>query len=134
MSKKQKILTVVLTFLLALLLFLLFTRSGRLALNYWGFGLHKADETSYSTQKRVEDSCRSMIASYNSNRLIYEQYRCSDSQEQQSWAEQARILANKTASTYNEYILKNSFVWQGNIPEDLVSELPYLTDEAEENP
>ena len=43
----------------------------------------------------------------------------SDNEEKQSWAEQAKMRANKTANTYNEYILKNSYVWEGNIPEDI---------------
>ena len=33
------------------------------------------------------------------------------------------MRANKTANTYNEYILKNSFVWEGNIPEDIEQKL-----------
>lgn len=28
-----------------------------------------------------------------------------------------------TAANYNNYILKNSYVWSGNIPEDILSEL-----------
>ena len=33
------------------------------------------------------------------------------------------MRANKTANSYNEYILKNSFVWSENIPSDIRSEL-----------
>lgn len=36
------------------------------------------------------------------------------------------MRANKTASSYNNYILKNSFVWNGNVPADIKMELPYL--------
>lgn len=67
-----------------------------------------------------------MIASYESDKLMYEQYKDSDNQEKQSWAEQAKIRANKTASTYNNYILKNSFLWGDNIPKDILEELQYL--------
>ena len=68
-----------------------------------------------------------MIASYNADKLRYEQYITSDSAEQRSWGEQAKIRANQTAAVYNEYILKNSFVFQGNIPSDIQSDLEFLT-------
>lgn len=84
------------------------------------------DATNYETIKKVEDTCRSMIASYESDRLTYEQYRDSDNEEKQSWAEQAKMRANKTAATYNNYILENSFVWSGNVPADIADELSYI--------
>ena len=33
------------------------------------------DRTSYETRKEVEDTCRTMISSYQSDKLIYEQYK-----------------------------------------------------------
>jgi hypothetical protein len=84
------------------------------------------DATRYETIKKVEDSCRAMISSYESDRLVYEQYRDSDNAEKQSWAEQAKMRANKTAATYNNYVLENSFVWSGNVPDDIRRELEYL--------
>ena len=81
------------------------------------------DRTSYDTKKKVEDTCRSMIASYKTDKATYEQYKNSDSEEKQNWAEQAKMRANKTANSYNEYILKNSYVFEGNIPEDIEKEL-----------
>lgn len=81
------------------------------------------DRTSYDTKKKVEDTCRSMIASYKTDKATYEQYKNSDNEEKQNWAEQARMRANKTANSYNEYILKNSYVFEGNIPEDIEKEL-----------
>lgn len=77
------------------------------------------DRTSYDTMKKVEDTCRSMIASYKTDKATYDMYKTSDNEEKQSWVEQAKMRANKTANTYNEYILKNSYVWEGNIPEDI---------------
>lgn len=77
------------------------------------------DRTSYDTMKKVEDTCRSMIASYKTDKATYDMYKESDNPEKQSWAEQAKMRANKTANTYNEYILKNSYVWEENIPEDI---------------
>ena len=79
--------------------------------------------TSYDTRKKVEDTCRSMIASYKTDKATYEIYKTSDNEEKQSWAEQAKMRANKTANTYNEYILKNSFVFEGNIPTDIETRL-----------
>lgn len=84
------------------------------------------DSTNYETIKKVEDTCRAMIAAYTSDKLRYETYATSDSAEKQGWAEQAKIRANATAAKYNEYYLKNSFVWKGNIPDDIASELPYI--------
>lgn len=103
------------------------TPSGVSAWNNWFGTVQKADDdTNYETLKRVEDTCRSMISSYNSDKLIYEQYKDSDDEEKQNWAEQAKMRANKTASTYNNYILKNDYIWQNNIPADIYIELSYI--------
>ena len=96
-------------------------------LNRFFFQMHKIDDaTNYNTIKKVEDSCRAMISSYTSDKLTWQQYKNSESEEQRSWAEQAKMRANKTAASYNEFILKNSFVWQGNIPQDIAQRLEYL--------
>lgn len=84
------------------------------------------DRTNYDTRKTVEDSCRAMIASYESDKLTWMQYKASDDSEQKSWGEQAKMRANRTASNYNNYVLKNSYVWDGNIPADIRSELEFL--------
>ena len=115
--------------LLAFVLIFFFVANplGVMSWNSW-FGLvQRADDaTNYDTLKQVEDTCRSMIASYEADRLTYEQYKNSEDDEQQSWAEQAKMRANRTASTYNNYILENSYIWSGNVPEDIDSELDYL--------
>lgn len=84
------------------------------------------DRTNYDTLKEVEDTCRAMIVSYTADKMRYETYAASDSEEKQGWAEQAKIRANTTAAKYNEYFLKNSFVWKDNIPDDIAAELPYI--------
>ena len=84
------------------------------------------DATSYETRKTVEDSCRAMVASYEADKLTWEQYKDSEKTEQQSWADQAKMRANRTASNYNNYILKNSYVWDGNVPADILAELPTI--------
>lgn len=111
----------------ALIFFFVANPLGVMSWNSW-FGLvQRADDaTNYETLKQVEDTCRSMIASYEADRLTYEQYKNSEDDEQQSWAEQAKMRANRTASTYNNYILENSYVWSGNVPNDIDSELDYL--------
>jgi len=103
------------------------TPAGKAMWNNWFFNVQKADDnTNYETIKKVEDTCRAMISSYESDKLTYEQYKDSDNAEKQSWAEQAKMRANKTAATYNNYILKNSFIWEGNIPSDIRGRLEYL--------
>ena len=81
------------------------------------------DRTNYETRKTVEDSCRAMISSYEADKLTWMQYKDSEDSEQRSWADQAKMRANRTVSNYNNYILKNSYVWEGNIPLDIRSEL-----------
>ena len=99
----------------------------RVGLNSWDFIGRKVDDaTKYESLKKVEDTCRSMIASYESDKLTYEQYKDSEDEEKQSWAEQAKMRANKTASSYNNYILENSFLWSGNVPKDISEKLDYL--------
>ncbi len=103
------------------------TPTGKAMWNNWFHAVQKADDdTNYKTRKKVEDTCRSMIASYNSDKLTYEQYKDSDNEEKQSWAEQAKMRANKTASSYNNYILKNSYVWENNVPNDIDYQLDFL--------
>lgn len=127
MSKCEKIAIVVVVVVLCSILFFAVTPAGRAVWNSWFYTVQKVDDaTNYNTKKKVEDTCRSMIASYNSDRLTYEQYKDSDNPEKQSWAEQAKMRANKTASSYNEFILKNSYVWSGNVPSDILSELEYI--------
>lgn len=112
---------------IGLCLFFGATPSGKSVWNNWLHAVQKADDaTNYETRKKVEDTCRSMIASYNSDKLTYEQYKDSDNEEKQSWAGQAKMRANKTATSYNEYILKNSYVWEDNIPSDIDYKLPLI--------
>lgn len=103
------------------------TPTGKRVWNNWFHEVQVADdETNYKTKKKVEDTCRAMISSYNSDKLIYEQYKDSSVSEERSWANNAKIRANQTASTYNNYILKNSYVWENNVPADIYITLAYL--------
>jgi hypothetical protein len=123
------LLTILSLVLIVAIIFFAGTPTGRAIVNNWRFSLQKVDDvTLYEKRKEVEDACRAMMASYNADKLTYEQYRGSDNPEKKSWAEQAKMRANKTASTYNEYVLKNSFVWKDNVPADIYMKLEYITD------
>ena len=103
------------------------TPSGRAAWNNWWHDVQKADDaTRYETRKQVEDTCRATIVSYKSDALTWEQYKDSENPEQRGWADAAKMRANKAALTYNEYFLKNSYVFEGNIPSDICRELPLI--------
>ena len=109
------------------ILFIVWNPIGRGIWNANQYAVRKVDDaTRYSTRKKVEDTCRAMIASYTSDKLKYEQYASSDSAEQRGWGEQAKMRANQTASNYNNYILKNSYVFKGNVPPDIKAELEYI--------
>ncbi len=118
---------IVVLVIMALLLILYITPFGRGAINTYFFQVQKVDDvTNYKTVKEVEDTCRAMISSYETDKLTYEQYKDSSNEEKQSWAEQAKMRANKTANSYNNYILKNSFVWKDNVPDDIKIELQII--------
>lgn len=127
MSKAVTIIvTIISVILIGAIIFFGFTPGGRSVWNNYTHSLEKADENQYETKKQVEDTARSMIASYKSDVATYEQYKESDNEEKQSWAEQAKMRANRTANSYNEYILKNSYVWEDNIPSDIDYSLPIV--------
>lgn len=124
----KKVITIILLILIVIIpIFFCATPIGKSLWNSWFYNVQKVDEnTNYKVLKEVEDTCRSMIASYNSDKMVYEQYKDSSSKEEKSWAEQAKMRANKTASTYNNYVLKNSYIWKNNIPADIYLELAYI--------
>ena len=120
------IVTIISVILIGAIIFFGFTPGGRSVWNNYTHSLEKADENQYEKKKQVENTARSMIASYKSDVATYEQYKDSDNEEKQSWAEQAKMRANRTANSYNEYILKNSYVWEDNIPSDIDYSLPIV--------
>lgn len=127
MSKLRIVIcSVIATLIVGSIIFFCLIPTGRTVWNDWRYSIKKVDEKTYKNQKKVEDTCRAMISSYNSDKLIYEQYKDSKVEEERSWANNAKIRANQTASTYNNYILKNSYVWEDNVPSDIYMNLPYL--------
>ena len=122
------VIAVICTLAIAAAVFLSVTPAGRGVWNSWFHEVQEVDDrTNYDTIKKVEDTCRAMIATYEADRLMYEQYKDSDDEEEQDWAAQAKMRANRTAPTYNNYILENEYVWADNVPNDIYMELPYLT-------
>lgn len=130
MSKNQKIGLCVVA-IVALLVIGYFVSPGiRRVFNEERAAVLMADDSSrYETKKKVEDTCRAMQASYEADKLTWQQYRDSESEEKREWADQAMIRANRTAATYNTYILENRYVWSGNVPKDIDEKLPYLNRE-----
>lgn len=124
MSKRATI--AVIAVCVAIIILFVFNPFGIALKNSWDGLLRRVDDaTNYEKLRQVEDTCRAMIASYEADRLAYEQYADGEGEEL-SWAAQARMRANRTASTYNNYILENSYVWSGNVPEDIDTELEYI--------
>ena len=113
--------------ILSAILFFTLTPEGRTTWNNWFHDVQKADDnTRYANRKHVEDTCRAMMASYESDRLTWLQYKDSETTEHRGWADQAKMRANKTAASYNEYVLKNSYVWEDNVPADIRGRLDYI--------
>lgn len=131
MSKGGIIATVIISILVIILIGVLIyftcTPSGVAAWNNWKHGLQEVDDkTNYETLKQVEDTCRAMITQYNSDKLTYLTYKDSDKEFEQELATQAKIRANNTASEYNNYILKNKYVWKDAVPSDIYMTLEYV--------
>lgn len=80
------------------------------------------DSQRYERRKQVEDTARSMVASYESDKQIY----LSMKDVNKEVSLQAKIRANNTAISYNEYMLKNSFLWADNIPADIRNKLEII--------
>jgi len=108
-------------------LFFTLTPVGHEIIGSYNSSIEKADtNSSFDTKKQVEDTARSMIASYKSDEATYNQYKNSSDKEKTNWGEEAKMRANKTAASYNEFLIKNSFVWKDNIPEDIYMNLAMI--------
>lgn len=116
--------------LIVLLLYITFIPSGRAMFNEYAFGMERIDEEiDYTNRKMVEDTARSMIANYEFARSEYESYvtYCdTDDKDRCQRALDAKTSANKTATNYNNYILKNKYLWRNNMPSDIFYELEII--------
>lgn len=127
----NKILIGVSCVILIVVVFFGATPVGRAMWNNWFHTVQKADDaTSYETRKSVEGTCRAMIATYEKDKAEYEaNMKLYETTGYGFYIEVAtgyRQQANSTASTYNNYVLKNSYVFEGNVPADIKTELEML--------
>lgn len=131
MSDKTKSLMIKLGVAVAILLvaFIIFvnTPAGKAWVNNYNYKMTKVDDsTNYEKLKVVEDTCRAMISTYEADKITYESYKDDKDEDMRDVAVQAKIRANTTATKYNEYVLKNEYMWADNIPSDIKEELPVL--------
>ncbi len=102
--------------------------SSRESINEYFFRLEQVDqETDYENRKMVEDTARAMITNYKVYEWEYNTYRVFDvGTDEYQRAIDAKLQANRIASSYNNYITQNSFVWSGNLPDDIPPTLPLI--------
>lgn len=99
----------------------------RAGFNKIEYDIQKADDaTNYETLKKVEDTCRAYISSYEADKITYQTNVNLESEQAQELAMSAKTRANRTAATYNSYYLQNSYVWRDSVPDDIKRELPYI--------
>ena len=97
------------------------TPMGRSIWNQYWMQIH-GDSPTVEQIKEVEDTCRKMIESWEADAEIF---RLNGDVE-------AKMRANQTAEAYNEYIAKNSYVWNGNMPKDIYAAIEPIA-EGDEN-
>lgn len=106
---------------------IVFAPSIRGTVNNWEHAIQKVDDvTNYETRKEVEDTCRAYIASYEADKVTYETLKNETDEVSIETSRSAKIRANRTAATYNEYYLKNSYVWRDNVPNDIYNRLDII--------
>ena len=82
--------------------------------------------TDYDSVREIEETLRSYIASYEADKIVYETNKNATDKESIVLANAARSRANRTAATYNQFYLKNNYIWEENIPVDIRSQLEYI--------
>ena len=112
---------------LTILVWLCITPKGIETANEYEATLKDVDyNTDYDSVRKIEETLRSYVASYEADRIIYEINKDIDNKESIALANAARSRANRTAATYNQFYLKNSYIWNDNIPDDIKPELEYI--------
>ena len=75
------------------------------------------------SKETVEENLLSLIDLYRENFIIFSENKSINN----DIAEKARIRAKLTAKYYNEYIKKNSYLWEDNeLPEEIVNSLTII--------
>ena len=83
MNKGAIVLIVIAVVLVLATLFFSCVPAGKAMWNNWFFEVQKADDaTNYATRKKVEDTARSMLATYEADKMIYEQYKDSEDSDE----------------------------------------------------
>lgn len=122
-DRTKAIIAICVIVILGILVLLYINPWGRGILNNYNAALLTTDyNTTYAGRTEIEKTCRSMIASYESDAMRYYTYK----ESHPDWAEQAKIRANQAAIRYNEYILKYTYIWKTSIPADIRMELPII--------
>lgn len=112
----QRILIIWLIVIIAVFLFIVLTPQGR---DFWN-RYHGGKDTWTEEQRRtVEAVCRAMIASWEEDEEVYLKYRNSEIEEERAKAEYAKASANRTAESYNAYLLQNAYIFSGDMPDDI---------------
>ncbi len=112
---------------IGIIIFFNATSAGKTAWNNWQASIQEANEKSeYEKRKKVEETCRSMIASYQQDVMTYEAFKDNEDEYYRSIAMEARTRANQTAKEYNEYIEKNKDVLKEDWPADISDCLIYI--------
>jgi hypothetical protein len=121
--------------IIAIFLVMYMIPSSRAVINEYIFDIRSVDEeTDYENRERVETLARTQVAAYDLNVRYYNDYMDyyedeTDATLKAQYLTDARIYkdrANAAATQYNEIMTENSFVWKGNIPDDLPASLPYI--------
>ena len=113
--------------LFGILIWFVLTPEGIKEVNEYEAQLKDTDyNTDYDSVREIEETLRSYMASYEADRIIYETNKNNTDKESVALANAAKSRANRTAATYNQFYLKNSYIWKDNIPEDIKSELEYI--------
>lgn len=126
MHFRQWLLIIIISAVLLLFMYFVFTPEGKEIWSRYQHTMHKTDEITDKQRKEVENTCRALIASWESDIQIYEQYKNSESKEEREIAEQAKLGANETADEYNKYILNNGYVWNGQMPWDIYAVIDHI--------
>lgn len=133
MSKAFSVIICIVAFIFLVVLPVFFgaTPTGKAMWNNWFHTVQKVDDaTNYKTKKAVEDTCRSMIATYENDKTEYESNMAMFEETKDEYYREVangyRQQANSTAAEYNNYILKNSYVFSGNVPSDIFGSLEMI--------
>lgn len=129
MKDKIKIIVCILSILIlfSILFWIIATPDGIKIANEYTAQLEDAEyNTDYNTVREIEETLRSYIASYEADKIIYETNKDNTDKESIVLANAAKSRVNRTAATYNQFYLKNSYIWKSNIPDDISSELEYI--------